>query len=523
MKRNRIIALLLSVLLLLSCAACGTADNTVETSEVIDDRPKADSSDNLFAINYSSTAGMNPYATDNVLNQVVGELIYEQLIELDDTFHAQPKLFTSWASDDGVTWTFTVDTSRCFHDGHYLTNADAAYTLDCARTSALYQARLRNIDSVTAEEDGVTVTVVLNRANMQFPLLLTLPTIENNAMSYTYPSGTGPYYYGDDYTYLALFTGHPDAASMPIDVVYLREYDSMEEVINAFDSSALDLVCNDPTSETDLSFSSVSESRQYNTTNLQYVGFNTNSNFFSHPEYRKAFATAVDRAYAVSLLGDAGVATALPVHPVSDLFDEQMVAALAYDMGVTSTALTNAGVVDYDGDGEREYLYSETSTEATELSLSLLVCSDSTQKTAVANKLAADLRQIGVNVTVNAKPWEEYLEALSIGNFDLYYGEVRLTADFDLTPLLVPGGSVNFGGASNEDISTAISTYLAADDDQRQEACRTLLTLVAENAPIVPVCFEKHEVCAHRGVVGGFSPTQYNIFHDLTSWTIDLT
>ena len=63
----------------------------------------------------------------------------------------------------------------------------------------------------------------------------------------------------------------------------------------------------------------------------------------------------------------------------------------------------------------------------------------------------------------------------------------------------------------------------AADEENRPEACRALLTLIAENAPIVPVCFEKHEVCAHRGVVGGFSPTQYNIFHDFANWTIDLS
>ena len=522
MKRNRIPALALALVLVLSCAACGTAEDAPETSDVIDDRPTVDSADNLFAINYSSSAAMNPYTTDNILNQVAGELIYEQLIELDDTFHAQPKLITAWSSEDGVTWTFTVDTSRVFHDGHYLTAEDVAYSITSAQESALYASRLRNITSVTAEEDGVTVTVTLNRANTQFPLLLSIPCIENNAMSYTYPSGTGPFYYGDDYTYLVLNQGHPDAGSIPVDTIYLREYDSMEEVINAFDSGALDLVCNDPTSETDLSFSSVSESRQYNTTNLQYIGFNTNRNFCSHPEYRRALATAVDRAYAVSLLGDAGVATALPVHPMSDLFDEQLGTSLAYDMGVTSTALTNAKVVDYDGDGEREYLASETSAEATDLSLTLLVCSDSTQKTAVANKMAADLRQIGVNVEVKGLPWEEYLEALAAGNFDLYYGELRLTADFDLTPVLVTGGSVNYGGASNADIESAITAYLAADDDHRMEACYELLTLVADNAPIVPVCFEKHEVCARRGVVGGFTPTQYNIFHDLASWTIDL-
>ena len=50
-----------------------------------------------------------------------------------------------------------------------------------------------------------------------------------------------------------------------------------------------------------------------------------------------------------------------------------------------------------------------------------------------------------------------------------------------------------------------------------------MLQYVADNAPILPVCFEKHEVCTHRGTVGGFAPTQYNIFHNLTNWTIDLT
>lgn len=39
-------------------------------------------------------------------------------------------------------------------------------------------------------------------------------------------------------------------------------------------------------------------------------------------------------------------------------------------------------------------------------------------------------------VEVNALPWEEYNAALAAGNFDLYYGEVRLTADWNLTSLL---------------------------------------------------------------------------------------
>ena len=44
---------------------------------------------------------------------------------------------------------------------------------------------------------------------------------------------------------------------------------------------------------------------------------------------------------------------------------------------------------------------------------------------------------------------------------------------------------------------------------------------ISDTAPIVPVCFEKHCLYVHRGAVGGFSPTKYNIFHSITDWKIN--
>ena len=516
---KRLFTLLLSLSLLL--CACGTKTDEPEISYDEDEPVVVDQTDDIFAINFNSQDSMNPYSTTNALNQAAGGLVYDQLIQLDDSFQPMPGLFLSWTTENGAVWTFQPDTSRLFHDGHALTADDAVYSINTARESTLYAARLRNITDVAVSEEGAVV-VTLDRANTQFPVLLTIPVIENNAMSYTYPSGTGPYYYEGDGTTLMAFGDYPNAKDLPIDKIYLREYSTMEDVINAFDNSDLDLVCNDPSGESDLSFSSVSESRQFNTTNLQYIAFNTASRFFSNPDYRRAFQTAIDRAYAVSLLGDCAVASALPVHPASPYFDETLVGGQGSDMSLTASALTDAKVLDYDGDGEREYLASEGSTEATELNLSLLVCSDNKQKTAVCNKLASDLTQIGVNVTVNAVPWEDYLAALNIGNFDLYYGELRLTADFDLTPLLVPGGSVNYGDVTNPIYAEAINAYLAAPSDTREDACRAMLSTILDNAPILPVCFEKQEVCAHRGIVGGLAPTQSNIFQNMPAWTINL-
>lgn len=516
---KRLFVLLLALSLLLS--ACGTKTDEPEVSFDEEEPVVVDQTDDIFAINYNSQDVMNPYSTTNALNQVAGGLVYEQLVQLDDSFQPMPGLFLSWTTEDGSVWTFQPDTSRTFHDGHALTAEDIVYSINTAHESELYAPRLRNIAEVAVNEEGAVV-ITLNRANTQFPSLLTIPVIENNAMSYAYPSGTGPYRYEGDGTTLVAFEDYPNAKDLPIDKIYLREYSTMEDVINAFDNSDLDLVCNDPSGESDLSFSSVSESRQYNTTNLQFIAFNTASRFFSNPAHRQAFQTAIDRSYAVSLLNDCAVASALPVHPASPYFDETLVGGLGYDMSLTASALTDAKVLDYDGDGEREYLAYEGSTEATDMNLSLLVCSDNKQKSAVCSKLASDLEQIGVPVTVNALPWEEYLEALNAGNFDMYYGEVRLTADFDLTPLLVPGGSVNFGDVTNPIYGEAINAYLAASSDTRADACRAMLSTIIDNAPILPVCFEKQEVCAHRGIVGGLAPTQSNIFQNMPAWVINL-
>ena len=134
----------LALVLLLGCTACGkkTADDTGDTVGQKDTQTTVEL-DGKFTLNYSASAGMNPYKTQNSDNLVVCGLVYETLTELTDAFEAEPGLFTEWSSDDGETWTFTVNTDRTFHDGHQLNAQDAAYTIQTAAASPLYSGRLR--------------------------------------------------------------------------------------------------------------------------------------------------------------------------------------------------------------------------------------------------------------------------------------------------------------------------------------------------------------------------------------------
>ena len=81
-------------------------------------------------------------------------------------------------------------------------------------------------------------------------------------------------------------------------------------------------------------------------------------------------------------------------------------------------------------------------------------------------------------------------------------------------------GSLNYGQITDENYQTYINSFLAADDLTRDNACLDMLRYIATNAPIIPVCFERHEVITHRNVITGMEVTNTNVFYNISDWTI---
>jgi peptide/nickel transport system substrate-binding protein len=152
--------------------------------------------------------------------------------------------------------------------------------------------------------------------------------------------------------------------------------------------------------------------------------------------------------------------------------------------------------------------------------LSLLVNQENSFKVSVAQYLADTFSSAGVPVEVNALPWEEYTAALAAGNFDLYYGEVRLTADWNLTSLLGSGGSLNYGHWSDPQMDQLLSAYASAAD--RASAMQNLCAYLRNQAPILPICFKFTSVLMQNDVVEGLTPTMMEPFYNLTDCTIHL-
>ena len=132
--------------------------------------------------------------------------------------------------------------------------------------------------------------------------------------------------------------------------------------------------------------------------------------------------------------------------------------------------------------------------------LRMLVNGENSFRVANAQFIAEGLSTADWRITVEELPWEEYLAALEAGDFDLYYGEVRLTADWDLRELLGTGGALNYGGYSDAITDQLMAEFAVSAD--RKSAARALYTYLRGVVPVAPICFRSTAVLTYPGEIG---------------------
>lgn len=458
-----------------------------------------------FVLPCYPAGGFHPITGTNRLNLTLSPLLYRGLFRLDENFRAVEELCREYAvSEDGLVWTFRL-ASAAFSDGSPLTAKEAAASLNAARKSERYRERLSDVVGVTETEE--TVVVTLAKANGALPALLDVPIVKETDDP-NRPLGTGVYYLQGEGEELALRAR--TGAVTPLETIPLRAVTASDDLIYAFDAGEIALVDTDLTSTNALGYSGRLETTDYATTALVYVGCNTRTGPCRDALVRRAVARSADRGEMVKrLLAGHGAASELPVHPVAAEYDAKAAAELCYNEEAAAELLEQAGWT----------LKEEVLAKGREqLTLKLIVNQDNTAKVKMAEELSGALEALGVVVTLERLPWEDFTTALKRRDFDLYLGEVVLTADFDPESLLF--GALNYGGFADEETARLLAAYQAAAGEERKAAAADLWEALAQNAPIVPLCFKNGSLLTQWGQVSGAAPTQRDVFAGLENWSL---
>ena len=511
-----LICLLAMLFCLCACEALEPVEENLKGQSAGKDLGVISAADDVFTVNCNKGYSFNPLISTNTNNQLVCNLVYENMLELDNSYNVLPNIITSWETEDGQRWTFHVETERYFHDGSKMTASDVAYSVYCASGSDRFKGRLNYIYSSSAI-DETTFVVSLSKVNMMFPMLLCIPVIKSGSYGDTYPQGTGPYTYSDDMSCLVAFEKYPGYAKLPVDKIYLSEYKGGIETISAFEDSLIDVVMNDPTAPTNLGYGASNEIRAINTTNMHYIGFNVYSSIFQYETMRLAMNYVFDRDYLKSQLGGFAEATAIPVNPSCAWYSDDINSRYTYNLDVCRNIFKQLSFEDYDQDGYLEMKVGET---VTEVNIRFLVCADSSIKVDMARRFADDMDSMGIQVTLMEYSWKEYNKALENGAFDMYYGETRINPDFDVSRLVATGGSLNMGGLCSDKVDSAISDYLHSTEENRAEACKTMCDTICGGGYLITLCFEKHQMITHRGVIVGVKACENNPMMNVANWTI---
>lgn len=516
-RAPRLAVLALSVVLLCSCSADPWTEVIPDpvfsapvfvTADVTE--APARQGDGILTLNYAADFTMNPFITQSETNLQLSWLLYEPMVRVTPGFRAEPGVFSAWTEEAGVLFRFTVQEGLRFSDGSDVSSWDVLYSLNRAREDGShYRSRLSDIAESFME--GSSIVIRLKEPNPSFPLRLDIPVVKEGSAYSELPIGSGPYILtqGEAGYVLKANIAYRGSSDLPLQSIALTSL-PQEQLNAAFSDGTLDMLIANTGADVAFMVPGDAERRYLDTSILHFLCVSPDSRALSAPERRRLVNAALNRNSVASLIG--GSPSFLPISQTtgyvsSSWIDEWIPKDLeAYKIEILTE--------DYNGDGILEYF---VGGEPRDLELRLLYCSDSSSSTLAANRIITDLQGIGITMIPLPMEMEEYRRTMRNGGYDLCLASVRLSSDFDLSSLLCSGGNLYVGGCSN-DLQRSVKEYKSAEPEDREEYAKAFCSILAQECPIMPLCFSRTVLVMGRGVARGLEPTWTDPYRQPMNW-----
>ena len=458
-----------------------------------------------LSLTYFPNRSMNPLIGNNITNRVLFSLIYQGLFSVDRNNNPVPILCSYYqATSDNRNYTIYIETGARFSDGSPLTVADVLATYEAAKNSDYYGGRFTYIDSVVQGENN-SVVFHLTTAYENLALLLDIPIVKVGHTADDYPLGTGPYSFQTTNTGARLqkVTDWWCSAKLPTnaETITLTEATSQAQVRDEFEFDELGLAISNPMSDSYAEYRCDYELWEVDSGLFLYIGVNALwSEFFKdgkNDDLRKALTYAIDRDTIIdSYYRGRAYASTLPVSPNSPYYSESLASRYTYDPLRFVSAIQN--------------MYIPKNTKGEPKKFLLLVNCDDSARLRTARYIAKQLTDLGLEtgtLEYGASTGTTYEQVLRAGSYDIYLGQTKLSANYDLSQFFKGWGNLGWGGIADNTLLGMCKEALANSGNYYN-----LCKMVADDGKIIPVLFGYYEVYAERGQLLDLSPSRDNVF-----------
>ena len=437
------------------------------------------------------------------LEQILIDNIYEGLVTRTQTNEIEPRLASEYeVSDDGLTYTFTLNDGVTFHSGEALTSADVVASYEAVRTDASLQgnAEFAGVASITAP-DAATVVITLTEPNQNFLFALTGPAglvfrSGDTTDLQTAANGTGPFTLtrwskGSSIT-LTRFDGYwgDPAGVAEVDLEYIPDFTSG---VNAALDGTLDvLTAVDPNLAPQLEDSGDFALTTGRTTDKATLAFNNAKAPLDDVRVREALRLAIDHEGLIEAVG-AGQTQYGPIPELDPGFEDL------------------SDVAPYDPQRAKELL-AEAGQENLELTLTI----PNFYGTTVPQVLISDFAAVGVTLEVDSVEFPTWLE------------DVYTNKDYDLSFVLhvEPRDFGNFAnpdyyfGYDNPEVQALYAEALTElDPDASAELLAEAARIVSEDH-VADWLYNGETITAVRPGVTGFPQDSINSRINLSDVTV---
>ncbi len=490
---------------------------------------------------------LNPLFEANDSTRDVDSLIYQGLTSVDSQQQVIGVLASDWSvSADHLTYTFNIRDGVKWADGQAFGVDDVLFTFHILQDLEYQQpgADVWRQVGVAAGGPG-QVVFALRAPEASFPLTLRVGIIPKHIFAGMAPAqiasspysglrafGTGPFKVGSINQLAITLDRNPYAAPQPyLDHFVLRTYPATDPqlAIRAVLSGAADLVGGIQPQEVDTlqgrTDLTVQETRLFTNS---FVSFNPDGDgkaFFSDPHVRQALVQAVDRQRLVSeVLAGRADADPNPIPTANWAYSAAAGTLHPYDAIAAARALDAAGWVADPSSKIR-------AKKGAPFKVSM-VAADSYPNQQVADGIARQLRDIGVQVDVKALPASKLLqENLLTHKYQMALISVDVGPDPDQYWLWHSGmdaGSLNFAygrgwGLIDKDLEDGRA---AVDPPARLAVYIDFQMIMADTAPAIFLYAGRYEYAVSQRVHGvhmnkAIEPAER--FQYVTDWYVNTT
>jgi peptide/nickel transport system substrate-binding protein len=460
---------------------------------------------------FASPNNLDPRIGTDEISQKIGQLIYDNLLTLDDRLRIAPGLAERWEQLDPTTYLVYLRRGVRFHDGHELTSADVVHTFGSLLDPSFVSPRkgaYRLLDSVTAIDEH-TVRFVLKEPFGSFLIQLVMPVVPEGAGPElaTHPIGTGPYRFQrfavDDRVELTrfdqYFAGPPRNAGVVLRIV-------PDEVMRSLElrKGAVDLIVNDVSPDVVHTLRKTGEAQVFEApgSDYAYLGFNLRDPVLADVRVRQAIGYAIDRQAIVDHLRRGLARPAVGVVPPMSWAFEPDVFEFRHDPARAQRLLDEAGYRDPDRDGPDPRMRLTLKTSTNEF------------YRLQAAVLQEQLRHVGIALDVRSYEFATLYADVLQGHFQLFTLQWVGVSDPDMLRRVfhsaqVPPVGFNRGYYANAEVDRLIDLATKATDDAARERWyRDAQRLVARDAPYISLWYKTNVAVARPGVAGVvLSPT----------------